>query len=135
MGLKITVRFAETDQMKVVYHSNYFIYFECGRTNFFEELGYSYAVIEKDYEVLFPVTDVGCKYISPAKYGMKIDVQCKLSEFKGATAIFNYNIYNEGVLLATGFTKHAVVDKDFNVINLKKKYPEIYSALVNKKEK
>ena len=65
---KIEVRYAETDQMGVVYHANYLVWMEIGRTNLIEDLGFKYAEMEND-GILAPVIDVNISYKQPMKYG------------------------------------------------------------------
>ena len=75
----IRVRYQETDQMGVVYHSNYFIWFEIGRTEFFRQLDLEYKVMEEN-NILVPVVDVSCKYKVPAKYDDKIIIKTCISQ-------------------------------------------------------
>lgn len=126
----IRVRYAETDQMGVVYHSNYFIWFEVGRTDFFSSLGMNYETLEKS-GVLLPVVDVGCKYIISAKYGDEIIVKTTLKKLKGVKLEYNYELYrkDDNTLLATGYTIHAFVNKELKPINFKKSFSDVWDLL------
>lgn len=126
----IRVRYAETDQMGIVYHSNYFVWFEIGRTEFFRSFNLDYKGLE-DEDVLLPVIDVGCNYIVPAKYDDEIIIRTKLSSIKGVKIEFGYEIYRkrDDVLLAKGFTKHAFVDKNLKPINFRKKFKVLWEEL------
>lgn len=99
---KIRVRYAETDQMGVVYHSNYFLYFESGRVEFIRQLGFSYADMEKS-GIIMPVVDVHCRYLRPVKYDDLITVKTILKELPLHHKIeFFQEVYNEeNVLLAS----------------------------------
>ena len=76
---QVRVRYAETDQMGVVYHSNYLIYFETGRVESIRQLGFTYAEMEK-LGVLMLVTDVHCSYLRPAKYDDLLTIKTTLKE-------------------------------------------------------
>ncbi|WDV45206.1 thioesterase family protein [Clostridiaceae bacterium M8S5] len=125
----IRVRYEETDQMGIAYHSNYFIWFDVSRTEFLRKIGVNYKELE-DLGVLLPVIDVGCKYLLPAKFDDEIIVQTKLVQVKGARIMLNYVVSHNGNTLATGYTQHAFVDKTLKPINLKKHYKEIYDRFI-----
>ena len=100
---QIRVRYAETDQMGVVYHSNFFYYFESARAESIRELGYSYADMEK-MGIVMPVVEVHCKYLRPAVYDDLLTVKTILKELPLHHKIeFNHEVFNEKKeLLATG---------------------------------
>jgi acyl-CoA thioester hydrolase len=92
---KIRVRYAETDQMGVVYHSNFFPYFESARTESIRELGFTYAYMEK-MGVIMPVVDVHCRYIRPARYDDLLTIRTTLKEMPLQHKIeFHHDVYNE----------------------------------------
>lgn len=100
---KIRVRYAETDQMGVVYHSNYFPYFESARAESIRELGFTYADMEK-MGVIMPVVDVNCRYLRPAKYDDLLTIKTMLKELPTHHKIeFHHEVFNEqNELLAVG---------------------------------
>jgi acyl-CoA thioester hydrolase len=100
---KLRVRYAETDQMGVVYHGNYFAFFEAGRGEFIREFGFSYADMEKQGYLLF-IVDVHCKYLRPARYDELITIRTTLKELPVHHKMeFYSDVLNEaGELLATG---------------------------------
>jgi len=100
---KIRVRYAETDQMGVVYHSNYFPYFESARAESIRELGFTYADMEK-MGVIMPVVDVHCRYLRPAKYDDLLTIKTMLKELPTHHKIeFHHEVFNEqNELLAVG---------------------------------
>jgi acyl-CoA thioester hydrolase len=99
---KIRVRYAETDQMGVVYHSNYFPYFESARAESIRQLGLTYADMEK-MGVIMPVIEVQCKYLRPALYDELLTVKVILKELPVHHKIeFHHEVFNEKKeLLAT----------------------------------
>ena len=102
----IRVRYADTDQMGVVYHSNYIDYFEVGRTESIRDLGFTYKDMEK-MGIIMPVVEVNCKYLRPAKYDDLIIVKTILEELPtDHKIVFKQEIYHEsGKLLVTGSVK------------------------------
>ena len=126
----IKVRYKETDQMGVVYHGNYFTWFDIGRTEFFRDLGMVYTELE-DEGILLPVIEANCKYKKPAKYDDEIIIITKLSRLKGVRLKFQYTLYRkeDNILIAEGYTIHAFVDKELRPINFKKKYKEVWELL------
>lgn len=100
---QIRVRYAETDQMGVVYHSNYFPYFEAARAESIRQLGFTYADMEK-MGVIMPVVDVHCRYLRPALYDDLLTIKTMLKELPVHHKIeFHHEVYNEkNELLAAG---------------------------------
>ena len=100
---KIRVRYAETDQMGVVYHSNFFPYFESARAESIRQLGFTYADMEK-MGVIMPVVDVHCRYLRPAKYDDLLTIKTILKELPTHHKIeFHHEVFNEqNELLAVG---------------------------------
>ena len=100
---QIRVRYAETDQMGVVYHGNYIPYFESSRAEAIRQLGYTYADMEK-MGIIMPVIDVHCRYFRPAKYDDLLTVKAILKELPIHHKIeFHHEVYNEAnELLVTG---------------------------------
>jgi acyl-CoA thioester hydrolase len=99
----VRVRYAETDQMGVVYHSNYFLYFETARAESIRGLGFTYADMEK-MGVIMPVVDVHCRYLRPALYDNLLTIKTTLKEMPLHHKIeFFQDVYNEQKeLLASG---------------------------------
>ncbi|CDZ24568.1 hypothetical protein CCDG5_1458 [[Clostridium] cellulosi] len=129
---KIVVRYAETDQMGVVHHSVYPIWFEAARTDFFKSAGYSYAEVEKEGFYL-PVVELKCRYISSAVYGKEYVVKTRLSNATYVKLFFDYEIVDpeSGQIIVKGETMHAWTDKTFRPVNIKKRAPSIYNAVMS----
>lgn len=124
---KVKVRYAETDQMGIVHHSNYYIWFEFARGEFINSSGVSYTKIEEE-GVMLPLVESQCKYIKGAKYEDELTIRTSVEKLTGAKIVFNYEITrdNDGALIATGSTTHAFVTKDFRLVNIKKQHPNIW---------
>lgn len=128
---KLKVRYVETDKMGIVHHSNYYIWFEASRDEFIEKIGLSYKQIE-DMNIMMPLIETSCKYIEAAKYGDEVLIKTFINELSGAKVIINYEVLNtsNSRLLAKGSTTQVFVNStDFKIINLKRKYPELWNKL------
>lgn len=127
---KITVRYAETDQMGIVHHSNYLIWFEAGRTDFIKGSNISYTEMEQE-GILIPLAESNCKYIVGAKYEDELIVKTWVKELTPVKVEFNYSVIREidEKEIAKGSTLHVFVSKDFKIINLKKSNLEIFEKL------
>jgi acyl-CoA thioester hydrolase len=126
---RVRVRYAETDQMGVVYHSNYLIWFEVGRVEFIRQLGLNYKLME-DEGCGIAVVDVHVRYRAPARYDDELLIETRLLVARGAVIRFGYRILRvaEGLLLCEGETAHVVVGKDMNTRSLPPKYAERFAA-------
>jgi acyl-CoA thioester hydrolase len=103
--IEVRVRYSETDQMGVVYHSNYLNYLELSRVEWLRELGFSYAELEKK-DVLLPVVRVALDYRSPARYDDLLRIETRVSEMGGSSIEFQSEIYNQkGTLLVEALVK------------------------------
>ncbi|MBI4649831.1 acyl-CoA thioesterase, partial [Candidatus Desantisbacteria bacterium] len=118
--INFRVTYAETDQMKVVYYSNYFIWFEKGRTEYFRNIGIPYTDLENE-GIYVPVVEAYCRYSSSARYDDLIEVYTRIRELKKATITFEYEIKRDGVLLATGHTVHAFVNNKSRPVKVPEK--------------
>lgn len=110
------VRYQETDQMGVVHHSVYYIWYEMGRTEWMREQNMSYRECEAEGWLL-PVVESGTRYLSPASYDDQIEVETVLIPDPGAGFRFEYLVRNvtTGKLLAEGFTKHVCIDRNYKI--------------------
>lgn len=108
---QVTVRYAETDMMGIVYHGNYLPWFEIGRTTLLKEMGLPYRQLEADGFRL-PVLEVAVKYVRPALYDDTLTIVTKLREKPSLRIRLEYEVYRGTELLATGQTMHAFVDRE-----------------------
>jgi acyl-CoA thioester hydrolase len=106
----VTVRYAETDMMGIVYHANYLPWFEVGRTTLLKEIGVPYRKLEEEGFRL-PVLEVSAKFLRPAVYDDTLEVVTTLSERPLLRIKLDYEVYRGAELLATGTTVHAFVDR------------------------
>ena len=109
LSVDIRVRYAETDQMGVVHHSVYFIWFEHLRTEYFRKMGSPYAELEKE-DVFFPVLESGCLYKEGARYDGEVRITGWIREPAGVRVRIDYRVEQEGRVLVEGFTVHARTD-------------------------
>jgi acyl-CoA thioester hydrolase len=126
---EIEVRYAETDQMGVVYHTNYLVWMEIGRTALIQELGFNYAELEKAGYIA-PVLDIQASYKKPVRYGEKAIVKTWVEDYDGIRTVYGYEILSEdGEVAVTGMTKHVCVKKDsFRPVPFKRVSPEWHEA-------
>ncbi|MEP7293374.1 MAG: thioesterase family protein [Chloroflexota bacterium] len=119
------VRYAETDAMGIVHHSNYLVYFEEGRSNYSRQRGSDYASFERSGRYL-TVAEVNCRYLKPAVYGQLITVRCWLQEMKSRGLTFAYEIVDAVTqeILMTGWTKHICITHDGRVTTLPQEWRE-----------
>ncbi|MDD9265912.1 acyl-CoA thioesterase [Paenibacillus sp. GCM10023248] len=140
-GHQMRVRYAETDQMGVVYHTNYLNWFEIGRTELIRELGYPYRTIE-DKGLLLPVVEADIKFLKPARYDDLVTVYTRVLEKSSVRLHFTYEIRREnekaaasapderpGDLLVTGTTRHVWVNPSWKPIRIDKEAPELWQLL------
>ncbi|MEI5907908.1 thioesterase family protein [Bacillus spongiae] len=129
----IKVRYAETDQMGVVYHANYLVWMELGRTKHIEDIGFQYAEMENE-GILCPVVDLQISYKKPFRYGDTATVKTWIEEYNGVRLTYGYEMYSEdGELAVSGSSEHICVKKDsFRPISLKKRFAnwhEVYEKV------
>lgn len=107
----VRVRYAETDQMGVVYHSNYLVWFEIGRTDWLRATGWTYREMEAD-GIQLPVIEVHCEYRAGARYDDDVEIQTRAKQVSAVRVQFDYQATRraDSALLATGYSVHAVVD-------------------------
>lgn len=134
---EIEVRYAETDQMGVVYHANYVIWLEIGRTQLIKDLGFSYAGLEKD-GYISPVTNVNVHYKTSVTYGETVTIRTWIESHGKLRTTYGYEIvHRDGTIASIATSEHVVVKKDsFRPVSLKKidpvwdaKYAEVAKAV------
>lgn len=128
---KIRVRYAETDQMGIVHHSNYYVYFEEAREDFIAGAGIRYKDME-DAGVMMPLVETQCRYLEGAKYDDVLIIETSLEALSPIKVILQYKVIREidNRILAKGKTTQTFVDKSiFKIINLRDKHPELWAKL------
>lgn len=131
MEARLRVRYAETDQMGVVYHSNYLIWMEVGRVELCRANGVRYRDMEQDDGILLAVAEVRCRYLLPARYDDSIVVRTHFVNSHPRMVVFGYEILNEetGAAVATGETKHVFCQRDMKPARLPHKYHEQFGIV------
>ena len=129
---RIRVRYAETDQMGVVYHANHFIWFEVGRVEFLRQLGFSYKDMEREDDCCIAVVDAQCRYRAPVHYDDEVIVRTYLKHIRSKVIHFGYElrIADSGKLLAEGETTHVVANAEMKPRALPEKYMRAFRAAV-----
>jgi acyl-CoA thioester hydrolase len=124
----VRVRYAETDQMGVVYYGNYFTWFEIGRVELCRQLGFEYKRMETEDDSFIVVADAHCRYKRPARFDDLLVIRTKVSESQRRTVRFDYEIIDQasGELLATGDTLHVICDRLGKPKSLPEKYRKYF---------
>ena len=130
---RVRVRYAETDQMGVVYHANYLVWFEVARVEILRSLGLSYKQFEAE-GFMIAVVDARARYRSPAKYDDDIAIEARIAAFRGPLISFTYRVMRaeDGTLLAEGETTHIVVNKAMEKTIMPQHYAEAFRNLMEK---
>jgi acyl-CoA thioester hydrolase len=124
---RLRVRYAETDQMGVVYHANHFVWFEIGRVELLRQLGFSYRDMEANEGCFIAVVDARCRYKLPARYDDEIIVRTHLKNVRESVVRFGYQLLHlDGTLLAEGETTHVVTNSEMKMTPLPGKYLEAF---------
>jgi len=131
---RLRVRYAETDQMGVVYHSNHLIWFEVGRVELMRQMGFSYRDMEQQDGRFIAVAEVKCRYRAPVYYDEEIAVRTRLKSVRESVVIFAYELVRpeSGTLLAEGETTHIVTDSNMKIAALPAKYLTAFRAAMGK---
>jgi acyl-CoA thioester hydrolase len=124
---RFRVRYAETDQMGVVYYANYMIWMELGRAEYCRAIGIRYRDMEVQDGILLAVVDAHCRYVRPARYDDEITVRTQIAHANRRMVEFAYEIYNErNESLATGETKHMFLNTNLKPVKLPQKYYQAF---------
>lgn len=130
----ITIRYAETDMMGIVYHANYLLYFEDARTSFLEAIGFPYARIE-EAGYLSPVTHFECDYGMPLRYGDTAIVRTRVVLSRPTKTVYAYEVFREGQDMGTekpcctGRSTHCLVDATtFKPVSIKRVMPDLLAC-------
>lgn len=132
-GTNIVVRYAETDQMGVVHHSVYPVWYEAARTEYIKNFGMSYSQMEQ-MGIMLPLVELTSRYLRPAHYEDELTVTVSVRLLTRVKIEFYYEVWNQnGERINTGTTLHAWTDLTLKPINLQKKFPQIYQLLLEAK--
>ena len=125
---RFRVRYAETDQMGIVYYSNYLVWMEIGRAEYCRAAGIRYKDMECEEGVRLAVVEAHCRYLHPARYDEEIAVTTWIASATRRLVEFHYQIAiaNDGRRLAAGETRHVFLGADLKPVKLPKKYFEFF---------
>ena len=128
---KVRVRYAETDQMGVVYHANYLIWFEVGRVELIRQIGLDYRSMEQEEGALIAVVEARARYKAPARYDDELVIRTRLASVRGSIVRFGYEVVRalDDTVLCEGETVHLVVGRDMRRRPMPARYAERFAAL------
>ena len=134
---RVRVRYAETDQMGIAYHSNFLIWFEVGRVELLRQIGFHYKDMEQHDGCFIAVVDARCRYKAPARYDDELLVRTHLENVRGTLIRFRYQVVRagDGALLAEGETTHLVTDAHMQRRTLPQKYAKAFAAAIPHKKR
>src|SRR4051794_36032430 len=122
---RVRARYSETDQMGVVYHANYLVWMEVARVEYCRQAGFRYKDLESDHGILLAVTEVDCRYLSPARYDDEIEIETTLTRAHHRAVTFEYDMRTvpapgdgEPRRLATGSTNHMFLNREMRPASL-----------------
>jgi acyl-CoA thioester hydrolase len=130
------VRYAETDQMGIVYYANYLVWFEIGRVEVLRTLGLTYHELETQHKLILPVVEATCRYRAPARYDDEILIEARPSLLRGSVLKFAYRILRSSAegeeprLLAEGETVHVVCDEKLKRMALPEEYAKALKSMM-----
>ncbi len=124
------VHYHETDKMGITHHTNYIKWMEEARIDFLDQIGWSYARLERE-GIISPVIGVECRYQHPTTFDDTVRIRVGVEEFKGVKLIIRYRMTNEetGQVVLTGKTMHCFTTPDGRPLILKKQFPELDKTL------
>jgi len=130
----IRVRYAETDQMGVVYHGNFFTWFEVGRVELCRQLGFEYKRMESEDDSYIVVAEARCRYKRPARFDDVLTIRTRLTQSQRRTLRFAYEVFNQETreTIATGETFHVICDSRGRPKSLPEKYRKFFPATQRK---
>jgi len=126
--VRLRVRYAETDQMGIVYHANYLVWMEMGRVELCRSAGLRYRDLETSASILLTVAEASCRYLSPARYDDEVVVRTSILQASPRLVRFGYEMEcaESGRKLATGSTTHVFCGADLKPCKLPAKYWEAF---------
>ena len=128
----LRVRYAETDQMGVVYYANYLVWMEVARVDLCKACGFNYRDMEREDGVLLAVVEANCRYKSPARFDDEVTVKSWIEDANTRMVTFQYEMRVGDRELATGYTRHIYVSREMQRVRLPEKYWDMF-GIVSKK--
>jgi acyl-CoA thioester hydrolase len=126
---RVRVRYAETDQMGVVYYANYLVWMEVGRVELCKHCGFNYRDMERDDGIVLAVAEANCRYSAPARFDDEVIVRTWIEDPHSRMVTFRYEMrLAGGRKLATGFTRHIFLTRDLKPTRLPAKYLSLFEG-------
>jgi acyl-CoA thioester hydrolase len=127
---RIRVRYAETDQMGVVYYANYLIWMEVGRVEYCKSRGFNYRDMEREDGILLAVAEATCRYRYPARYDDEVVIRTWIETATRRLVTFVYEMRSADTnrVLATGSTKHVFLNREMQATRLPEKYHLLFAS-------
>ncbi len=127
---RLRVRYAETDQMGIVYYANYLVWMEVGRVEWCRARGFDYRDMEREEGAYLLVAEAQCRYLSPARFDDEVVIHTRVAEAGARLIRFQYEIRRaaDGALLATGWTKHVVCNARQRPMRLPERYRRYFAS-------
>ena len=124
----VRVRYAETDQMGIVYHANYLVWMEVGRVEYFRAAGIRYRDMEAHDGILLAVVEANCRYIAPALYDDEVVIQTSIGEASPRMVRIEYKMRNSETSrkLAEGYTRHIFLSREMRPTRLPEKFRPMF---------
>lgn len=131
---RLRVRYAETDQMNVVYHANYIVWFEVGRVEFMRQLGITYKQMEGQDQLHLPVAEVRCRFKASARYDDEVLIRTHIARLRTSLIQFQYQVLRgeDGLLLAEGESTHVAVNAKMEKIPFPDKYMSVFRRVAGR---
>lgn len=124
-------QYYETDQMKIIHHSNYVRWMESARIDYLEQIGCPYDEMER-LGILSPVLSVSCEYKSPVRFGETVIIEAHITKYDGLRFNVAYEIRDKesGTLRVKGTSTHCFVTENMRPVSLKRKHPDMHEKLL-----
>jgi len=126
--IELRVRYKDTDQMGVMYYSNYLVWFEVARTEFFRKEGIVYRELEQKRNIYLPVAEAQCRYKAPLRYDDAAAVKTRVTGLGRSRLTFEYEVIKDGRVTTTGYTIHAFVDAKGKPVQIPQDIRRSFSA-------
>ncbi len=125
---RLRVRYAETDQMGVVYYANYLVWMEVGRTELCKACGFNYKDMEREDGIFMVVAEAHCRYSGAARYDDEVIVKSWIGEANHRTVRFEYELRRaaDDRVLATGYTRHLYTSREMRRVTLPPRYFQLF---------
>jgi acyl-CoA thioester hydrolase len=124
----VRVRYAETDQMGVVYYANYLVWMEVARVEYCQAIGFRYREMEIEDGIFLAVSESHCRYVSPARFDDHVVISTEVTDVSRRFVSFDYIMSIEGRRVATGRTRHIFLGRDLRPVRLPDKYLDLFPA-------